>query len=154
MRTSMPRHACGGYTLIEITIVVVLIGMLAAMAIPAYRGYIDAANVGRAISDIGDMQLQLKRWETNNGAYPATLAEIGLDGRVDPWGNPYRYLRLTNANRGAARKDRNLVPINTDYDLYSIGKDAATAAPMTAAFSRDDVVRASNGAYIGLAEEY
>jgi general secretion pathway protein G len=53
-----------------------------------------------------------------------------------------------------ARKDRFLVPINTDFDLYSMGKDGKSVAALTAAASRDDVVRAANGAFIGLASRF
>jgi general secretion pathway protein G len=56
---------------------------------------------------------------------------------------------------GQARKDRNVVPVNTDFDLYcSKGPDGRSAPPLTAAMSRDDIVRASNGRYIGEAEGY
>lgn len=53
-----------------------------------------------------------------------------------------------------ARKDRFLVPINTDFDLYSMGKDGTSVPSLTAAASRDDVVRAANGAFIGLASRF
>jgi general secretion pathway protein G len=55
---------------------------------------------------------------------------------------------------GQLRKDRNLVPINTDFDLFSRGKDGQTNFPLTAQRSRDDIVRANNGGYIGLASDY
>jgi general secretion pathway protein G len=52
------------------------------------------------------------------------------------------------------RKDKNLVPINTDFDLYSLGKDGESVGPLTAIPSRDDIVRANNGSYIGRADSY
>lgn len=52
------------------------------------------------------------------------------------------------------RKDRNLVPINSDYDLYSAGHDGATLPPLLAPVSRDDVIRANNGGFIGLASDF
>jgi general secretion pathway protein G len=52
------------------------------------------------------------------------------------------------------RKDRNLVPINSDYDLYSVGPDGDSSLPLTAATSRDDIVRANDGRFIGKAEDY
>ena len=55
---------------------------------------------------------------------------------------------------GDVRKDKNLNPLNTDFDLYSLGEDGASASPLTAKNSRDDIVRANNGAYIGLGEDY
>jgi general secretion pathway protein G len=53
-----------------------------------------------------------------------------------------------------ARKDRFLVPINSDFDLYSMGKDGDSKAPFTAKASRDDIVRVNDGGYVGLAEEF
>ena len=55
---------------------------------------------------------------------------------------------------GQLRKDKNLVPINTDYDLYSKGPDGKSVTPLTANSSRDDIIRANNGAYVGEAEDY
>jgi general secretion pathway protein G len=52
------------------------------------------------------------------------------------------------------RKDKNLVPINTQYDLYSMGADGQSVPPLTAKASRDDVVMANDGTYIGLASNY
>ncbi len=52
------------------------------------------------------------------------------------------------------RKDKQLHPINSDYDLYSVGKDGETVAPLTAKKSWDDVIRAADGAYIGLAKGF
>jgi general secretion pathway protein G len=52
------------------------------------------------------------------------------------------------------RKDRFLVPINSDYDLYSMGPDGESVEPLTAAKSHDDIIRASNGAYVGVAENF
>jgi len=55
---------------------------------------------------------------------------------------------------GKARKDHFLVPLNSDYDLYSVGKDGESRAPLSAPQSADDVIRANDGAYIGLAANY
>jgi general secretion pathway protein G len=55
---------------------------------------------------------------------------------------------------GQPRKDRFLVPINSDYDLYSMGPDGASTPPLTAKASHDDIIRASDGAYVGVAENF
>ena len=55
---------------------------------------------------------------------------------------------------GEARKDHFLVPLNSDYDLYSVGKDGESRAPLSVPVSADDVIRANDGAYIGLAANY
>jgi general secretion pathway protein G len=44
--------------------------------------------------------------------------------------------------------------VNTDFDLYSVGKDGLTVTAFTAKSARDDVVRANDGRYVGLAENY
>lgn len=86
------------------------------------------------------------------------MAEAEADQIRDPWGNPYQYLNLSDPNikgaTGKARKDHNLVPINSDFDLYSMGKDGKSVSPLTAAASRDDIVRANNGRFIGPASKY
>lgn len=57
-------------------------------------------------------------------------------------------------NIGAARKDGNLVPINTNYDLCSFGKDGESKAPLRAKDSHDDIIYANDGSYIGIASEF
>ena len=52
------------------------------------------------------------------------------------------------------RKDKNLVPINSEYDLYSLGPDGDSMPPLTAKPSRDDIVMANDGKYIGPVEDY
>ena len=55
---------------------------------------------------------------------------------------------------GGARKDRFLVPINSDFDIYSMGKDKDTVAPLNPPKSHDDVIRASDGGFYGLAKNF
>ena len=55
---------------------------------------------------------------------------------------------------GQARKDRFLVPLNSDYDLYSMGADGKSSSPINAKNSLDDIIRASNGSYVGLAANF
>lgn len=144
-----------GVTLLELMLVVAIVTMLGALAIPTYQNYTDRARNNQAIADIGAMSLQIQQWELNNGRLPANLAEAGLAGRVDPWGQPYRYLELGPPGTiGAARKDRALNPVNTDFDLYSLGKDGRTRPPFPSADAQDDPVRAANGAFMGLAKDF
>ena len=150
----MPVAAQRGVTLLEIMFAIAMIAVLSAIAVPAYRAHLARVDLNRAIGDVHDIGLSLERWQLNNGRFPDTLAEAGLGGRVDPWGNPYRYLNMDGARRGDMRKDKNLVPINTDFDLYSVGKDGESVPPLTAKKSQDDIVRASNGAFVGLGSEY
>ena len=60
------------------------------------------------------------------GELPDSLNDLGLDDLKDPLGNPYQYLRIEGGDvkgKGKLRKNRSMVPVNTDYDLYSKGKD-------------------------------
>lgn len=55
---------------------------------------------------------------------------------------------------GGARKDRFLVPINSDFDVYSMGKNLDSVAPLNPPKSQDDVIRASDGGFYGLARNF
>ncbi|MFB3081339.1 MAG: hypothetical protein ACE1Y1_06150, partial [Nitrosomonadaceae bacterium] len=83
-----------------------------------------------------------------------SLTDVNMNLLLDPWSAPYEYLNLDGAPIGQVRKDQALVPINSDYDLFSKGPDGASTAPLTAANSRDDIVRANNGSFIGIASDY
>ena len=149
----MPQR---GFTLIEVALAVALLALLAAIAVPSYVGFAERGRVAQAISDMGRIQLTAERFRLNNDdELPASLAEIELDTLLDPWGRPYEYLNISLAkNQGELRKDKNLVPLNTDFDLYSKGRDGDSQKPLAAQASRDDIVRANNGAFIGKAEDY
>lgn len=143
-----------GFTLIEIIIVTLLIGTVAMIGIPSYRDYIIRANIAQAISQIVTLSNTLDEYYVDNKDYPDTLATIGLDTLRDPWGNTFQYLRISTAGKNEARQDRNLRPVNSDYDLYSKGADGTTHRTFSSSRSRDDIVRANDGGFIGLASDY
>lgn len=129
--------------------------VLLAIAVPAYKNYREQARIAQAKTDIAAMSAIVAAFQQDARAYPDTLADAGLGNMLDPWGNPYGYLNLSDKKgHGQARKDHSLVPINTDFDLYSMGPDGRSAPPLTAQHSRDDIVRANNGAFIGVAADY
>ena len=92
----------------------------------------------------------------SNEAFPSALNQVPQGNMFDPWGRNYQYLLIEgNAKaKGQERKDKNLVPINSDFDLYSMGVDGKTSAPLTAKASQDDIVRANDVSYFGLASKY
>jgi general secretion pathway protein G len=147
------RWTQGGMTLLELVAALAAVLILTSIAVPAYNGYVNRARITRAIGEMGTISLQLYRWQLSTRHFPMTLAEAGLDAK-DPWGRPYQYVRVEGANQNDLRKDHNLHPINTDFDLYSMGVDGATAKPLTAQKSLDDVIRANNGAFMGLGKDY
>ena len=133
----------------------VVIGTLATLASSSYSSYMEKARVTAAESDLSRIEARIETFEVTNNQLPSSLAQIGVAALLDPWGHPYRYLDFAGLKGKAnMRKDRNLVPINSDYDLYSIGADGATLPPLTAPPSHDDVIRANNGGFIGLATDY
>ena len=151
----MSGTARRGFTLIEILLAIGILGVLAVVAVPSYARYVERTRVTQAAIDIAGMGALIHAYYLDNRDYPDTLARIGAGSKLDPWGRPYEYLAFrTPSDRGHARKNRNLVPINSDFDLYSKGKDGRSVAPLVAADSQDDVVRANDGAFIGLASTY
>lgn len=146
-----------GFTLVELLIAIAIVAVLAAIAVPSYSNYRDRVLVAHAKSDILSLGPALAQFRLDNDRFPDSLADIGKAGLLDPWKHPYQYLNLGSADpaiKARARKDKNLVPINSDYDLYSMGKDGKSVPPLTAKDSRDDVVRASDGRFVGLGADY
>ncbi|MBW2313783.1 MAG: prepilin-type N-terminal cleavage/methylation domain-containing protein [Deltaproteobacteria bacterium] len=147
-----------GFTLVELMLVLAAIGVLTALAIPAYHSWRDRVTSADAAMDISGIAVMAKSFHAEFGSYPARLTQAIQAGvEIDPWGNPYVFLAIEGAPpsaMGQVRKDKNLVPINSDFDLYSLGPDGESRAPLAAKVSQDDIVRASDGAFIGLAEEF
>lgn len=100
--TRMNRRK-SGFTLIEILLVVVIIGILAGIGIPALTGKSESAKIAQAQANIKSLESALAIYEMNNGAYPSSLDGL-LDSSKqgfpfldkqsvpkDPWGNPFSY---------------------------------------------------------------
>jgi general secretion pathway protein G len=128
--TRPPRSRQRGFTLIEIMVVVIIIGLLAAVVVPQFLGRVDDARISKAKQDIQAIETALTMYKLDNFRYPTTeqglraLVEKPNDETVrnwraggylkrvnkDPWGNDYQY-----ANPGTH---------GGDFDLYSLGADA------------------------------
>lgn len=143
-----------GLTLIELILVLAIIGVLAAIAIPAYKDYTEKARVYEAVTEISAIALKISHFYDDERTYPDTLSDVGMAAELDPWGYPYRYLNLDRNGNGGARRDKNLNPLNTDFDLYSIGKNGQTRLPISQKNSLDDVIRVFDGKFINLASEF
>jgi len=156
LKTSM-----GGFTLLELTICIAIVGILASIATPNYIKFRDQARDEMALTGIKLIEREINNHFMQYGELPADLSVIGMDEVLDPWGRPYEYLVLTGIcddkvkdKKGKPRKDHQMHPINCDYDLYSKGKDGKSTAPLTAKISQDDIIRANNGGYVGLVSNY
>ncbi len=129
LRAPLGHVVSRGFTLIEILVVVVIIGILTAIVAPQVFGKIDEARVTKARQDIRTYETALDLYRLDNFRYPttdqglqalvtkpvdATAKNWRPDGYVkqlmqDPWGNDYQY--VAPGTRGGA------------FDLYSMGRD-------------------------------
>ncbi len=116
-----------GFTLIEIMVVVIILGILAAIVAPNVIGRVGDAQISAAKQDLRGIENALKLYRLDNFSYPTS--EQGLEALVtkpadpsirnwkgayldrlpkDPWGNPYLYLNPGN---------------NAEIDIYTLGRD-------------------------------
>ena len=152
-RGRIARNA--GFTLVEALLVMAIVGILIAIVVPAVQTYIERGRRAQAIMDLQEMSDAIKKLDKTTGVLPATLAAAGYPGKADPWGRAYEYRNLrTGTGNGIQRKDKKLAPLNSDFDLYAVGPDGLTNASLLHANSRDDIVRARDGLFIGTAEEF
>lgn len=157
-----------GMTFVELLIGLVIASILATFANAMYggaapdcdnpdarQGPLMRSKISQVTGDIGKIHMAISWFELNNRRYPDSLAEAGVGGMQDPWGNPYQYLVVFGRpDVGPVRKDHNMKPVNTGYDVYSMGPDGATASPFTSTLGKDDIVMANDGDYFGLACQY
>ena len=143
-----------GFTIIELMIALAIAGVIMMVAVPAYQDYGKRVEADQAVKDMIVIQFQIDDYELTNGILPNTLADIGMAGMEDPWGNPYAYTNYATNPPGARRKDKNLNPLNSDYDLFSMGEDGQTNKQIITPKSQDDIIRGRDGSFMGFAKDF
>ena len=143
-----------GFTIVELMIALAIAGVLMMIAIPAFQDYTKRVDDDQAIRDLTILQLQIDDYQLTTGTYPTSLAAIGATGMTDPWGNAYEYLNYDSNPPGFRRKDRNLNPLNSDYDLYSKGEDGQTTKQIITPKAQDDIIRGRDGSFMGQAKDF
>ena len=124
------RRRSRGFTLIEILVVVIIIGLLAAVIVPQVIGRVDEARISKAKQDIQSVETALTMYRLDNFKYPTTdqglkaLIQQPTDPSIknwrpggylqrgsskDPWGNDYQYVYPGTRGR--------------EFDLFSFGAD-------------------------------
>ncbi|MEE9562834.1 MAG: type II secretion system protein GspG [Thermoanaerobaculia bacterium] len=145
-----------GVTAFEVLIVMALLGTLSAMAVPSYFKVLKRTAGKGAIGDLSALQFAIDTYERMNERLPDSLDDLGPGPpRIDRWGNPYVYTPSTSEDwMNDRRLDQHQVPLNEDYDLFSAGPDGLWKKPLMNPQSHDDIVRADNGLFIGIALDH
>ncbi len=144
-----------GWTLIEVLIGVAVIAILAAIGLTMYRSGVQTSRVKKTIAEIKIIQLDIDNYHELYDEYPLSLDDVGHGDRLDAWDNPYEFLNYdTVKGKKGMRKDKKLKPLNSDYDLFSTGPDGDWKPPLNAKASRDDIVRALDGEFVGIADDF
>jgi general secretion pathway protein G len=153
-------HTNRGVSFLELMMVVCIIAIASGIAVPAYTGHRDKLDTANAVADMTGMGLLIEKFYAENNRYPNSLGEIGKGGLKDPWGREYQYQNnaviMANDKKHkctGCRKDGPVHPINTDFDLFSVGKDGKSNDTIRSQPSQDDIIRAFNGSYIGIARD-
>ena len=131
-----------GFTLVELLMVIAIIGIISTLAIPSYSNYRDRARSRRAQSEIRTLGTEITGYILDKQTNPPGLADINRANYRDPWQRLYIY------NTVPAMQDPVFNKLNTDYDLYSTGKDGLSAAAWADPTSKDDIARFNNGSFV------
>ena len=143
-----------GMTMIEMLFVLIIIGTVASIATPRLSGLVDDARSAAAIGDLDAMHNDLVSYLAQHDSLPPSLATICWAEHRDPWNQPYMYLNFAGAIPGNARVDQFGVPLNTGFDIYSLGKDGSSSPSIMTQASQDDILIGDDGGFIGLATRY
>jgi len=143
-----------GLTMIEMLFVLLIIGTIMSITTPRLSRLIDHARDAGAIGDLDAIHTDIVSYIAEHDSLPPTLATIGWAGGRDPWNQPYMYLNFGGAIPGGARIDQFGVPLNTGFDLYSLGQDGASSPSIMTGASQDDILLGNDGGFIGLATAY
>lgn len=131
---TMHARAARGFSLVEILVVLVIIGLLVSIVAPNVLQRADEARIQKVKADFKNIETALKLYKLDNFSYPTT--EQGLSALVekptidpiprnwkqggylehvpeDPWGRPYKYLNPPEFGRG-------------EYDVYTLGADGVS----------------------------
>lgn len=147
-----------GFTFLELLIAMAIVAILASLAISSFATFKELARVARCCEEIRSLEREIAAYATEKGEIPPDLATINRQDLKDPWGNPYHYypaaLPVDITNAGPNNRINTAGTINSDFDLYSLGATGAFDQSINADDSKDDIVRANDGSFVGQAKDY
>ncbi|GFO60040.1 hypothetical protein GMST_23650 [Geomonas silvestris] len=170
-KTSAPEEAVGetrqwianqhGFTFVELLVTCAILAILAFMTFPAYTKIRTRVQTVRAMEEIRGIEKNISAFTVdNNASLPPNLAAIRMDGMRDPWANPYIYhpffVAYPDATDANVTEPLNLAgrSLNEDYDLFSKGPDGQTTSGIDDTVSTDNIVRTSDGGWVGQASDF
>jgi len=140
--------------MVELLVVIAILAVLCALALPAYTDIRDRTRNALCVSQIRVFEKIIYAYSIDNaGAYPATarLSDATTSVPNDPWGHSYVYVNLVTDPAQARRDPNTHHQLNDDFDLYSMGADGQSDPANNS--DLDDLVRAGDGGFVGLASE-
>ena len=128
--TRSPGHQ-RGFTLVELMLVVIIIGVLAAMVVPRLAGRTEQAKISRTKSDIASIGLALDLYELDLGGYPSGTSldplfkkdSLPSGANADAWKGPYLKKHMQDPWGKEYQFKAPSESADKDYDLFSLGPD-------------------------------
>lgn len=132
-RYNKKRHqGSAGFTLIEILLVVVIIGMLATIAAINVPKFLGQGREGKARADVSNISTMVEAYNMNEAKYPSSLSALSEGNNPympkipkDPWGHEYQY--SSSSSRKGLR-----------FEVYSMGEDGVASGDDIGNWAADD----------------
>jgi type II secretion system protein G len=143
----MMRRSDKGFTLIELLIVVAIIGIIAAIAIPNLLNAIDRGKQKRTMADLRSIGTAIESYSIDNNFYPVAASAAALGPLIEPI-----YIRTSPTSDGWSKVVQ-VAAITTEYTVCSGGKDGGACLTLTGVGnSFNDPITFSNGQFVAWPE--
>jgi len=142
-----------GFTFAETLIATALLAVGADAIVGGISGQLERTRIEQAKQEISRIESAVEAYRARHHELPGSLIELGSAVPLDPWGHAYEYVNF-DARGTVGQRNYNGLPVNSEYDLYSLGPDGRTDADLWSETARDDIVRARDGSFVGSAAEF
>ena len=145
---SLARCRMNGFTLIELMIAVVIVGILLAVALPSFMDSMRKGRRSEAFTALSAIQQSQERWRSNRAAYTTTLADLGVTSAVSTPGGYYTLAVTTNTATGyeatadgsgsGQRNDGQCTKLSVKVDRGAITYASCTGSGCTFTYAATD----------------